>query len=149
MGRQLALAVKLPFVDLDAEIEKKEGKAIPDIFSEHGESYFRVLESELLQSWANSPGSFVMATGGGTPCFHEGIVHINNSGWSIFLDVSVENLVRRLEEENHRPLLEAADRRQRLEELRDARLPFYKQAKLLMVEPFTLSDILEVLPSRR
>src|SRR5436189_5502924 len=77
LGRPLAAALNLPFVDLDKEIEKHEQKSIPEVFELRGEDYFRKSESTLLKSWAESNRSFVLATGGGAPCFHDGIEVIN------------------------------------------------------------------------
>ena len=84
LGLQLAEALQLPFVDLDKEIEKHEGKSVPDIFSQQGEAHFRQVESKLLKEWSASGKTFIMATGGGAPCNHHGIEVINRSGLSIF-----------------------------------------------------------------
>ena len=149
LGRQLAEALRLPFVDLDAEIERLEGKAITDVFSQEGEEHFREVESKVLKSWADAPKEFVMATGGGAPCFHQGIDVINASGLSVFLDVSVPELVRRLEKEEHRPLLQDADRTRRLEELREKRLPVYQQAHLHIAnEATSFEEILQKVRAR-
>ena len=69
LGKRLAREMLMPFVDLDKEIERREGKSDQQLFSESGEDYFRQVESKELIEWAASPKSFVMATGGGTPCF--------------------------------------------------------------------------------
>ena len=65
LGKDLADALLVEFVDLDAEIEKQENKIVQDIFREKGEDYFRQAESALLKVWAASSKSFVMSTGGG------------------------------------------------------------------------------------
>ena len=149
LGRQLSKALNLPFVDLDTEIEKREGKPVSEIFRAHGEVYFREVESKLLQSWATSPESFIMAVGGGSPCFNEGIGHIKNSGVSIFLDVSIDTLIRRVEGENHRPLLDAVDKRQKLEQLRKERLAVYQQAHFRITEEFVFDELVSTLRARK
>src|SRR5690349_71191 len=101
IGKQLAAALLLPFVDLDHEIERKELKSIAEIFSEKGENYFRHTESQMLQQWAGSARDFVMATGGGAPCFFNGLEIINNSGISVFLDVPVSELLRRIQHDKN------------------------------------------------
>ena len=86
LGKQIAKALSYEFIDLDQKIEFSEGKKIADIFSLHGEEYFRKIEAEQLRKIpVNS--RIIIATGGGTPCFHDGINYIKENGWSIFLDV--------------------------------------------------------------
>jgi shikimate kinase len=131
VGRQLAEALKLPFVDLDDELIRKEKQSIAKVFAEKGEEYFRQSESDVLQQWATSNQDFVMATGGGAPCFHKGIDIINQHGVSIFIDTPVEEILKRLEKEDHRPLLQS-DKRKRLEELREARIAVYQQAQIII-----------------
>ncbi len=150
LGRQLADEMQTEFVDLDDEIEKREQKSVAEIFRQNGEAHFRMVEATVLREWAGKNQSFVMATGGGTPCFHRGIDAINETGISIFLDVPVEELVRRLEQHSDRPLLGENDdqtRRDRIESLLKARLPYYQRATLRVQQP-TLATVMEVLRLR-
>ena len=96
LGKLLAAELQVPFIDMDWEIEKKEKKSVREIFSHEGEDHFRQLESEVLRDWAGAQQDFVMGTGGGAPCFYNGMEVINQSGLSIFLDVPVGELMRRL-----------------------------------------------------
>jgi len=149
IGRALATRLAMEFVDLDHEIEVREGMSVPEIFSSHGEDYFRRLEAALLHNWATSDKNFVMSTGGGTPCFFEGINVINQHGISVFLDESVEIIVSRLVNNTHRPLLlsdNAEDMRIKLENLRAARLSYYEQATITVHSP-TLAKVAENLTS--
>ena len=133
LGKRLAKEMLTDFVDLDKEIEKREGKSVQQIFSEKGEDYFRQIESRELIEWAGSSKSFVMATGGGTPCFYEGINVINNSGLSIFLDVPLTTLFSRLGKKTDRPLLNANDineKKEKLSALRANRIQYYQQANV-------------------
>lgn len=138
LGRQLAKELLIPFTDLDKEIEKREGKPVQQIFAENGEDYFREVESQLLREWSASDTSFVMATGGGAPCFYGGIDVINQSGVSIFLDTTLSVLLSRLDKKTDRPLLagtDTAEKEQRLKALRDRRLDVYQQAKITVTNP--------------
>lgn len=138
LGREVAAHLLMEFVDLDEEIEAREQKSIPEIFSQHGEPYFRQVESALLHEWAASAKSFVMATGGGAPCFFEGIKAINDTGISIFLDETVDELVKRTEKKSGRPLLQTADEtelRNRLTTIRQNRLPVYQKAAIVLKKP--------------
>jgi shikimate kinase len=131
LGKKVASQLKLDFIDLDHEIESREQKSIPEIFKSQGEDYFRKVESALLKEWARSSKDFVMATGGGAPCFHNGMEVINNSGISIFLEVPVEQLVKRVQSKTNRPLLQtetAEELQPRLEKILDVRRHIYKNA---------------------
>lgn len=148
LGKQLADALLIPFVDLDEAIEKREGKSVPEIFSTQGEDRFRIIESQLLREWAASPTDFVMATGGGAPCFYNGIEVINESGLSVFLDVSLDELVKRLARKSDRPLLQNENLdvlRNKLSALRENRLAVYTRAAVAAQNP-TLQLLLERLP---
>jgi shikimate kinase len=149
LGRPLAKALDLPFIDLDAEIEEKEQSSIATIFETKGETYFREVESELLKKWSSSDKDFVLATGGGAPCFHSGMDIINNSGISIFLDVEVEELLNRTSHDHKRPLLSAADiqaKEERIRNLYNQRLPIYEQAQITL-ENASVEDALEIITS--
>jgi shikimate kinase len=151
LGRQLAAKLQVDFVDLDAEIEKREGKIIADIFRDQGEDHFRLLETKLLREWAGSAHSFVMATGGGAPCFHGGIEVINEFGISVFLDCTVNELIERVKRNRERPLLLSADEqelREKLERMREARMSCYQKAKIILTDP-TLPALLDSLNIRK
>jgi shikimate kinase len=147
LGKQVASSLALTFVDLDHEIEQREQKTIPEIFEHKGEDYFRQVESDLLKEWAFSVENFVMATGGGAPCFHDGVRVINQSGISIFLDVPVDELVRRVAKKTNRPLLPTTDEQlltEKIGKLRADRMSIYKQAQISLEDP-TLSDVMHKL----
>jgi shikimate kinase len=133
LGRQLADTLMLPFVDLDKEIEKSENASIEEIFTDNGEEHFRLVEATSVRTISNTWHSFVMATGGGAPCFHDSIALMKEAGIVLFLDVDVETLHQRVKKSTHRPLLLVEtdqELRSRLETLRAKRLPFYSQAHL-------------------
>jgi shikimate kinase len=152
IGKQVANKLLVPFVDLDHEIELKEKQGIPEIFNKLGEDHFRQAESALLREWAGSDKSFVMATGGGAPCFYNSIEVINGSGISIFLDVDTSELLERVKEKSDRPLLqnEKDDQalKKKLEALKKERLPVYRQASIILKNP-GVADVLEKLRLRK
>ena len=151
LGRKLAKELLVEFVDLDHEIETRERKSIKEIFSLHGEDYFRQIESKVLLEWSASSISFVMATGGGTPCFYKGIEVINKTGLSIFLDVPVSQLLARLAKKTDRPLLSASDKQQmeeKLTALRSRRLIIYQQAHITLENP-DLSKLRQIIHLRK
>lgn len=147
IGKALASHLTMDFIDLDQEIELREGMIVPEIFATQGEDYFRRVEATLLREQAMSENSFVMSTGGGTPCFYDGIKVINQHGISVFLDEQIDVIVARLENNHHRPLLRsdnATDMRIKLQALRETRLPVYQQAAITVTSP-TVSKVLSSL----
>lgn len=151
LGKQVARHLAVDFVDLDAEIEKTEGKSISEIFSQQGEDHFRLIESRLLREWAASSRAFVMATGGGAPCFHKGIEVINEYGLSIFLDCPVSQLIDRVRKNQERPLLLASDEselRDRLERMLEKRGACYQKAAIVL-QNATLDSLLHHLDIKR
>ncbi|HPM31853.1 MAG TPA: shikimate kinase [Chryseolinea sp.] len=151
LGQLLAERFSLPFVDLDTVIEDQQQKAVSDIFREQGEDHFRLIESQLLLEWAGSEKSFVMATGGGAPCFHQGIDIINQSGMSIFLDVSIDVLLNRLHSKTDRPLLNsinAEEKDKKLKAIRTSRLICYRKAHLTVTDP-TLAKLMEAIQLKK
>jgi shikimate kinase len=105
-GKLLSQKMRLPFFDLDKQIEEKEEKTISDIFATEGEEHFRLLEKEVLHIITESHDSFVMATGGGTPCYYNTIDYMKKNGIVVWLNSSVESLYGRLlQERDTRPLL--------------------------------------------
>ena len=64
VGRQLAKALEMKFVDIDRLISMREGKSIPEIFKEKGEAYFRKLENQIVKE-ESEDNNVVISTGGG------------------------------------------------------------------------------------
>ncbi len=129
--KKLSKKLKVGGYDLDFLIESHEEKTIAEIFAEDGETYFRKSESSILH-WFGEKKSFVLATGGGTPCFHENMDWMNNQGITIWIDEPIEALAERLiPEKSHRPLIQNlsdAELHQFLTAKLVERLPFYHRA---------------------
>lgn len=133
--KSLSEKLKTGGYDLDQVITSVEEQSIPEIFESEGETYFRKTESKLLR-WFGEKKSFVLATGGGTPCFHQNMEWMNQQGLTIWLNESIEVLVERLSTEmDHRPLLNHLDSShltQFLKNQLEERLPFYSQSKIIL-----------------
>jgi len=105
-AQYIAGACAIDWMDLDAEIEKETAMSIRDIFETEGEAFFRTKEKEALHLLA-AHQNIVIATGGGTPCFHNNMEWMNRHGITIWIDEPVEILVQRLgKEKAQRPLLQ-------------------------------------------
>lgn len=132
-AREMATAKDLAFIDLDAYIVKREKRSIPEIFREQGEEGFRKMETLYLQEICRDRDDFVMATGGGAPCFNDNMAYMNQQGHTIFLDTDIDTIVARLDRERHcRPIvahLNSHEIKEFVTNHLNQRLPFYRQAK--------------------
>lgn len=147
-GRQLSKKLSIPFYDLDEQIIDREGKSINDIFEHQGEEYFRMLEKETLNIITESHDSFIMACGGGTPCYFNNIEYMNQSGTTVWLDTPIPTLFTRLlKERKNRPLLkELSDEQIKtfINKKFSDRKMYYEQADVVMAEePVELDKLVE------
>ena len=125
VGRRLAAALDMQFVDMDLYIEKKTGMTVKEIFAEYGELHFRALETETVKELAQS-NHFVIATGGGTLMQPQNVEGFHQGGGTIYyLDVPLAALQERLKNDKRRPLLQTPDRRAVIERLLNERRPKY------------------------
>ena len=105
LGRALAKALGLTFIDLDNYIELRRCKSINSIFEESGEDGFRTIERNLLHEVCEFE-DVVISAGGGTPCFFDNIDYMNSQGTTVYLQVHNERLLERLRiAKSRRPLL--------------------------------------------
>lgn len=104
-GRALARAAGRDFIDLDFYIEQRFRMPISQIFAQKGEEEFRCMESAMLRE-AGEFENVVVACGGGTPCFNGNMEYMNARGVTVWLEASVDKMVRRLVANNsRRPLM--------------------------------------------
>ena len=105
-GRIISQRLSIPFFDLDEQIIKADGRSINDIFAEDGEEAFRVREKEVLHTLTENHGSFIMACGGGSPCYFNNIEFMNDAGLTVWINTPAAILFSRLiKERENRPLL--------------------------------------------
>ncbi len=132
----LSVKLNVPFIDLDEEIIKTIHQSISEYFSKEGEAAFRIIERDKLKEIIETHSEFVMATGGGTPCFYENIDLMNKSGLTIFLDTPHKTLLERIRLSKSRPLMQN-DPEKKLSELFETRYDIYKKARLNTSDPDT------------
>ncbi|MCB0497005.1 MAG: shikimate kinase [Cyclobacteriaceae bacterium] len=145
IGRLLAHKMGLPFFDLDEVIVEQEGASVSSIFSAKGEGYFRQVESECLKKVTSQNEIFVMATGGGSPCFHDGIDWMNSHGKTIFIDVATDTLIKRTAQQEERPLLKT-NPTERIHKLYQERLSTYQKANVqAQADQLNPEEIVELL----
>jgi shikimate kinase len=105
VGKQLAIKMNLQFIDMDLFIENRYRKSISAIFEEKGEAGFREIERKALHEITDFE-NVVISTGGGLPCFFDNMDVMNQAGKTIYLKVSVEELMKRLKKgKQKRPLM--------------------------------------------
>lgn len=133
LGRAFARAKGLEFIDLDWYIEERHHRTVSELFDKLGEEGFRRVESNLLREVAEFE-NVVVATGGGTPCFLDNMEVMNRAGVTVFLDVPVDVLFRRLKvARSSRPLLAQkndAELEVFIREALERRMPYYGQSML-------------------
>jgi len=132
IGRRLAAALGLPFVDADVEIETAAGMTIPEIFARHGEAYFRDGERRVIARIL-ADGQRVLATGGGAFINPVTRDRIAERGVSVWLKADAEVLARRVRKRANRPLLHTRDPEQTIRELSDQRDPIYALADFCLI----------------
>jgi shikimate kinase len=133
VGRQLARALRRPFIDCDSELEKRTGVDIPLIFEKEGEAGFRARERELISELVARQG-IVLSTGGGAVLLQENRQRLREGGIVVYLETSIEQQLKRVRQGERRPLLSGApDLQGRLIELMTLRAPLYTEVATLTV----------------
>ncbi|WP_027955414.1 shikimate kinase [Halobacillus kuroshimensis] len=122
IASRLAEKLQCSCIEMDESIEKQEGLTIPEMFAQHGESYFREKERDFLRSLE---GEAVVSTGGGVILSKENC-EMMREGTVIYLHAGWETIVHRLKNDTSRPLWsgDESEKKQRFED----RLKLYKEA---------------------
>lgn len=152
IGLQLAKILDYKFVDLDAYIEANENTTIPELFKSKGEIYFRNIETKYLKTLLDANGPFVIALGGGTPCYGINLQLISdaNNVKSVYLKLSISSLVKRLElEKSKRPLISHLKTQEDLTEFVGKHLfersPYYSQAnEIINIDEKSVDEVVEM-----
>ena len=129
VGGALADELGWSFIDLDEEIERREGTTIAELFDQRGEPAFRQIESAVLRDRVRNVQTGrpqVVALGGGAFLSEDNFELVSNNGVTIWLDCKFSHLARRVAGQTHRPL--ARDPHQ-LRKLYDARRDVYARAE--------------------
>lgn len=129
VGRELARSINFSFIDTDDWISNRACLSIPEIFDEVGEQGFREMEQECLEALLGKE-SLVVSTGGGMAANKERLELMKELGTCIYLEVSTNELFRRVQSEQHRPLLKDDDLKLKLNRLLAHRESYYQKADL-------------------
>ncbi|MHC5655586.1 shikimate kinase [Stappia sp. ICDLI1TA098] len=132
VGRRLAQALELPFVDADTEIEIAANLTIKEIFAQHGEPYFRAGEQRVIARLLKN-GAQILATGGGAYMNAETRAAVGEAALSIWLKAELDIVFDRVRRKPTRPLLENPDPKGALAALLAEREPVYAEADLMVL----------------
>ena len=131
IGRALARRLGVPFVELDALVEKDAGLSLSAIFSLHGEAYYRRLAREVLSRFLRESEGAVVATGGGIVTDRDAYRLLQKRARTVWLQATPDDHWRRvLEQGDVRPSAASPHAREELRALLKAREPLYAQAEL-------------------
>jgi len=133
VGRHLARALHLTFVDSDDEVESRTGVDIAFIFEKEGEEGFRKREAAAIDDLTRLD-SVVLATGGGAVMSADTRSNLGGRGFVVYLYTTVDQQVARTKKGRQRPLLKNGDPRSTLEALLQKRDPLYREIADLVVE---------------
>ena len=141
VGRRLAASLNLPFTDADSEIEAAAGQSISEIFTEHGEAYFRTGERKVIARLLEN-GPQVLATGGGAYMDPDTRTAIKEHGVSIWLKANLRVLMKRVGRRDNRPLLQVDNPETVMKRLMAERNPVYAQADITVESKEAPHDVM-------
>lgn len=129
LGRKLAKAGGMEFMDMDSIIEQREGASISDIFHYQGEEYFRDAERALIEELSTAEGDMVISTGGGAPAWQNNMELMNSLGATIYLRRTAQQIASRLSPHGRQ-------KRPKLRGLNDEELVAFMTTNMAEREPF-------------
>ena len=129
IGRRLAKQLGLTFADSDQLVTKMAGVSIADVFDLAGEAKFRDMEFRAIQNQLQQP-PHVLATGGGSFCEPETAALLRKNAIVVWLQASIDTLLKRIGDTTSRPLLQTGSPIKILRQLQTARAPFYRKAHI-------------------
>lgn len=134
VGRRLAEKLGYHFQDTDEIIVLREGMEVQEIFSRHGEKFFRNLESRLLMSIMDTLKRTVLATGGGMPILDKNVSLLSDMGQVVYLRASQRTIIDRLLGDSTRPLLKGENLEGKVEDLLAHRSSIYESAADIIID---------------
>jgi shikimate kinase len=133
LGKRLARECKMVFLDLDREIEARNGVSVSTIFEIEGEAGFRMRETQMLADISQLDG-VIVATGGGTVLSPVNRSRLLAAGCVVYLHANASLLYVRTRNDKGRPLLQVADPLARIKQLVEQRDPLYREVADIVIE---------------
>lgn len=132
IGKALGKQLKVQVTDCDDAVVENAGKSIPSIFEEEGEQGFRDMEQQTLMQLPSD--NHVIATGGGVVLRSENRAHMKRNGIIVWLEASTDEILKRLESDQTRPLLAGGNKAERIQVLYDARKDLYEMTADIRID---------------
>ena len=143
VGRILADKIGYRYCDADKFIETRAGTTITQIFADHGEKYFRDLESESME-FLSTEEKQVIATGGGVIQRDRNWDAMKSGGITVYLKAPIEVIWERIKDSKDRPLLQVENPLETARELLNKRTPLYEKADLIVdTSDISLEEVAE------
>lgn len=135
VGELLSKTLNMNFIDMDEEIEKREGCTITEIFNLKGQEYFRKVERELLEEMSKKD-NYIISTGGGIVTREENCKILRKQKIVVFLDANVKTIIRNVSNEiEKRPLLKGSiNLEDKIMELLNERYDHYKECSNINID---------------
>ena len=130
VGKALAAALDVPFLDSDVALQEAANMSIAEIFQRDGEAFFRQKERQVIKRLLEEETKGVLSTGGGAFLSEENRKMISQAGISVCLDADLDLLWSRVKNKTTRPLLRTSDPRKTLTDLYNSRAPLYALADI-------------------
>ncbi len=132
VGKELAARGEYTFIDTDKYIENREGMTIVDIFEQKGETYFRELETQILEELITNTRNTIISTGGGMPLRRENMLALKQLGKVVYFKGDVDTIWDRLKDKTDRPLLKGDNPYEKIKNLLEQREERYRQADIII-----------------
>jgi len=130
IGKEIAHLINYKFIDLDEIIKVDQGKSIPLIFKQNGESYFRDLETKFLKENIENKDKILISTGGGAILKNEILL---KRSFNIYLKCDYNTLVNRIKKSKERPLI-SKNINESIKKLLTSREGYYSKISNLIIE---------------
>ena len=140
-GFGLAQKLGLKFIDSDREIEKAENLTTSEIFEQKGEDYFKEIEKVAIKKILKTTKPQVLSIGGNAFDDTEVRQIIKEKAISVFLDVDLDVLIKRVERRNSRPALEGKDKASIMTDMYKMKHDVYSTADIVVNTTYLTKDI--------
>ena len=127
VGKRLAKDFDLPFIDIDRVVTRKMNLSVKDIFDKFGEPFYRALETTVIKELIKDQEQKVISLGSGLPMQEQNEKYIKKLGTVVYLKGSYETLKKRLENSSSNPLIEGAEKADKIKKLLKQRDPVYEK----------------------
>lgn len=132
IARYLSKTFSMEIIEMDQMIAQRENMSIPDIFSTHGEEYFRNLETNLLKEMQTKKNK-IISCGGGAALRAENVIEMKKNGKVVLLTASPETILARVKHDDSRPILKGRKNVAEITALMEQRREKYEAAADIVI----------------